>query len=76
MSISMPNIHVDDVLSLAEIVCFSSYAATFSGKIASVWPYPVTIAFAIPENGSWTVLQKEFPPQAVFDSTQFKCLAN
>ena len=60
----------DGHYGFAEIVRFSADGASFSGRISSLWPYPVTIAFAIPENGGWTVWQREFAPQADFDSTQ------
>jgi len=62
----------DGHYGLAELVRFSSHGAAFSGQVASLWPWPVTIAFAVPRNGTWTVRQKEFPPRADFDSAQFR----
>ena len=61
----------DGHYGFAEIVRFSADGASFSGRISSLWRYPVAVAFAVPANGGWAVRQKEFPPQADFDSAQF-----
>ena len=62
----------DGHYGFAEIVRFSADGASFSGRISSRWQYPVTFAFAVPANGSWTVLQRKFAPQTDFDSAQFR----